>query len=79
MTFCQFYAKLVYMPKNRIFKITEGTETKEVEAMSFKKAVKSYQGSSKAKMITIEWMTKAGELFVKDQPIPIGRKKKIGR
>ena len=47
--------------------------------MSFKKAVKSFQGSSKAKMITIEWMTKAGELFVKDQKIPLGRKKKIGR
>jgi hypothetical protein len=24
-------------------------------------------------------MTKAGELFVKDQKIPLGRKKKIGR
>ena len=79
MTLCQFYAKLVYMPKNRIFKISDGTETKEVEAISFKKAVKSFQGSSKAKMITIEWMTKAGELFVKDQKIPLGRKKKIGR
>ena len=79
MTFCQFYAKLDYMPKNRIFKITDGTETKEVEALSFKKAVKSFQGSSKAKMITIEWMTKAGELFVKDQKLPLGRKKKIGR
>ena len=65
------------MPKNRIFKITEGTETKEVEAMSYKKAVKSYQGSSKSKMITIEWTTKAGELFVKDQKIPLGRKKKL--
>ena len=79
MTSCQLCAKLVYMPKNRIFKISDGTETKEVEALSFKKAVKSFQGSSKAKMITIEWMTKAGDLFVKDQPIPIGRKKKIGR
>jgi len=67
------------MPKNRIFKITDGTETKDVEAMSYKKAVKSYQGSSKSKMITIEWMTKAGELFVKDQKIPLGRKKKISR
>ena len=66
------------MPKNRIFKITEGTETKEVEALSYKKAVRSYQGSSKAKMITIEWMTKGGELFVKDQKLPLGRKKKIG-
>ena len=67
------------MPKNRIFKISDGSETKEVEALSFKKAVKSFQGNSKAKMITIEWMTKAGELFIKDQKIPLGRKKKIGR
>ena len=79
LTICQLCAKLVYMPKNRIFKISDGTETKEVEALSFKKAVKSFQGSSKAKMITIEWITKAGELFVKNQKIPLGRKKKIGR
>jgi len=65
------------MPKNKKFKIIDGTETKDVEAMSYKKAVKSYQGSSKSKMITIEWMTKAGELFVKDQKIPLGRKKKL--
>ena len=55
------------MPKNRIFKITDGSETKEVEAMSFKKAVKSFQGNSKSKMITIEWMTKGGKLFVKNR------------
>ena len=67
------------MSKTRIFKITDGTETKDVEAMSYKKAVKSYQGSSKSKMITIEWTTKAGELFVKDQKLPLGRKKKISR
>ena len=67
------------MPKNRIFKITDGTETKEVEAMSFKKAVKSFQGNSKSKMITIEWMTKGGELFNKKKKLPLGRKKKIGR
>ena len=67
------------MPKNRIFKITDGTETKDVEAMSYKKAVKSFQGGSKAKMVTIEWTTKSGELFVKDQKLPLGRKKKIGR
>ena len=65
------------MPKNRIFKITDGTETKEVEAMSYKKAVKSFQGSSKAKMITIEWTTKKGEEFLKEQFIPLSRKKKL--
>ena len=69
----------MYMPKNRIFKFDDGTEIKEVEALSFKKAVKSFQGGSKAKMVTIEWTTKAGEEFVKEQRLPIGRKKKIGR
>jgi len=67
------------MPKNRIFKFNDGTETKDVEALSFKKAVKSFQGGSKAKMVTIEWTTKNGEVFVKDQKLPIGRKKKIDR
>ena len=77
MTSCQLYAKLIYMPKNRIFKITDGAETKEVEAMSYKKAVKSYQGSSKAKMITIEWTTKRGQEFFKEQKIPLGGAKKL--
>ena len=67
------------MPKNRIFKFNDGTETKDVEALSFKKAVKSFQGGSKAKMVTIEWTTKNGEVFVKEQKLPIGRKKKIDR
>ena len=67
------------MPKNRIFKFDDGTETKDVEALSYKKAVKSFQGSSKAKMVTIEWKTKTGEEFVKDQKLPLGRKKKLGR
>ncbi len=67
------------MPKMRKFIITDGAEQKEVEALSFKKAIKSYQGGSKSKMITIEWMTKGGELFVKDQKLPLGRKNKIGR
>ena len=67
------------MPKMRIFKFDDGTETKEVEALSLKKAIKSFQGSSKAKMVTIEWTTKAGEEFVKTQKLPLGRKKKLGR
>ena len=67
------------MPKNRIFKFDDGTETKDVEALSFKKAVKSFQGGSKAKMVTIEWTPKNGEVFVKEQKLPLGRKKKIDR
>ena len=67
------------MPKMRIFKIDDRNEIKDVEATSFKKAVKSFQGSSEAKMVTIEWTTKAGEVFVKEQKLPLGRKKKLGR
>ena len=67
------------MPKNRIFKFDDGTETKDVEALSYKKAVKSFQGGSKAIMVTIEWTTKGGEEFVKEQQLPLGRKKKLGR
>ena len=63
----------------RTFKFNDGQEVKDVEALSFKKAVKSFQGSSKAKMVTIEWTTKNGEVFVKEQKLPLGRKKKLGR
>ena len=65
------------MSKMREFKIISGTEEKIIEATSFKKAVKSFQASSKAKMVTIEWETKKGEVFVKEQQLPIGRKKKL--
>ena len=67
------------MPKMRKFIFHDGKESKEVEALSYKKAVKSFQGSSKVKMVTIEWTTKNGEVYVKDQQLPIGRKKKIER
>tara|TARA_B100000524_G_scaffold282369_1_gene158326 strand:- start:101 stop:295 length:195 start_codon:yes stop_codon:yes gene_type:complete len=63
----------------RTFKFNDGNEVKDIEATSFKKAVKSFQGSSKAKMVTIEWTTKAGEEFVKEQKLPLGRKKKLDR
>ena len=67
------------MPKMRTFKFDDGSEVKDVEALSLKKAIKSFQGSSKAKMVTIEGTTKNGEVFVKDQQLPLGRKKKLGR
>ncbi len=67
------------MPKMRKIKFDDGSEVNEVEAVSFKKAVKSFQGGSKAKMVTIEWTTKKGEEFVKLQKLPLGREKKLGR
>ena len=67
------------MSKMRTFKFNDGKESKDIEALSLKKAIKSFQGSSEAKMVTIEWMTKNGEEFVKEQKLPLGRKKKLGR
>tara|TARA_A100001011_G_scaffold82043_1_gene85405 strand:+ start:621 stop:893 length:273 start_codon:yes stop_codon:yes gene_type:complete len=67
------------MPKERIFKFTDVTapeeeQVKEVTAMSYKKAVKSYQGGTKAQQVEVEWTTKKGEEFYAVQTLPIGRK-----
>ena len=67
------------MPKERIFKFTDVTapeeeRVKEVTAMSYKKAVKSYQGGTKAQQVEVEWTTKKGEEFYAVQTLPIGRK-----
>ena len=72
--------KIVCMTvKMRKFTIIDGGESKDVEATSFKKAVKSYQGSSKSKQITVKWEAKKGGFYSKLQDLPLGRKKKIGR
>jgi len=63
----------------RTFKFNDGKEAKDIEALSLKKAIKSFQGSSEAKMVTIEWTTKNGEEFFKEQKLPLGRKKKLGK
>ena len=72
------------MPKERIFKFTdvnapEEERVKEVTAMSYKRAVKSYQGGSKAKEVEVQRTTKGGEEFYKVQKLPMGRSKKIGK
>jgi hypothetical protein len=54
-------------------------QVKEIEAVGYKRAVKSYQGGSKAKIVEVEWETKRGEIFSKLQLLPLGRKKKLGR
>jgi hypothetical protein len=72
--------KIVCMTvKMRKFTIIDGGESKDVEATSFKKAVKSYQGSSKSTQVTVEWEAKKGGLYSKVQNLPLGRKTKIGR
>mgnify|MGYP001201310332 CR=1 FL=1 len=67
------------MSKERTFKFIDKTaeeaeQVKEITAMSFKKAVKSYQGGTKANQVEVEWTTKRGEEFYAVQKLPIGRK-----
>ena len=72
------------MPKKRTFTFyDDGAEAedkvKTVEAMSFKKAIKSFQGGTKSKQVRIEWEAKKGGMFEKIQKLPLGRDKKIGK
>ena len=67
------------MPKERTFKFIDKTaeaeeQIKEITALSFKKAVLSYQGGTKAQEVEVEWTTKRGEEFYVVQKLPIGRK-----
>jgi len=61
----------------RTFKFTEGEETKTVDAVSYKKAVKSYQSSSKGNVVHVKWPGSKGGTFEKDQKLPLGRSKKM--
>ena len=65
--------------KMRKFTIIDGGESKDIEAVSYKKAVKSYQASSKSKQVTVEWEAKKGGFYSKLQNLPLGRRKKLGR
>jgi hypothetical protein len=72
------------MARTRTFTFTDKTapaeeQVKEVEARGFKQAVKSYQNSTKAKVVEVEWETKRGETFHKLQALPLGRKKRLSR
>ena len=68
------------MAKMQTFKFIDGDETKDIEAISFKKAVKSYQSNSKSKEVVVEWTPKKQkETYSKIQKLPLGRTKKIGR
>ena len=57
----------------------EGEEPKDVEALGFRRAVKSFQGGSKAKQVRVEWEAKKGGIYEKLQMLPLGRGKKLGK
>ena len=57
----------------------EGEEPKDVEALGFRRAVKSFQGGSKAKQVRVEWEAKKGGMYEKLQMLPLGRSKKLAK
>jgi len=68
------------MAKMRTFTFyAEGEEPKNVEALGFRRAVKSFQGGSKAKQVRVEWEAKKGVVHEKVQALPLGRSKKLGK
>tara|TARA_B100002019_G_C21243983_1_gene587239 strand:+ start:1228 stop:1431 length:204 start_codon:yes stop_codon:yes gene_type:complete len=67
------------MARMKTFTIYDGDKVETKEAMSYKKAVKSYQGNTKSKIIKVEWEARKGGVYEKTQILPLGRSKKLGR
>lgn len=67
------------MPRMRTFTFNDGSETKTVDALSYKKAIRSFQSGTKAKSVKVEWEAKKGGTYEKEQILPYGRSKKIAR
>ena len=62
------------MAKMRTFTFTDGDKVETREAVSYKKAVQSFQGGTKSSFVTVEWEAKKGGIYEMVQQLPIGRK-----
>ena len=62
------------MKKLRTYTFIDGEDTKTIEALSYRKAVRSFQGGSESKVVRVEWEAKKGGTYTKEQVLPIGRK-----
>lgn len=67
------------MAKMRTFTFYDGEETKTVDALGYRRAVKSFQANTKSKIVRVEWEAKKGSIYEKQQPLPLGRSKKLGK
>lgn len=67
------------MAKMRTFTFTDGDKVETKEAVSYKKAVKSFQSGTQSKFVKVEWEAKKGDIYEMIQPLPMGRSKKLGR
>ena len=66
------------MAKMRTFTFYDGEETKTVDALGYRRAVKSFQANTKSKVVRVEWKAKKGGVYEKEQSLPLGRSKKLG-
>jgi|TARA_B110000285_G_scaffold217861_1_gene266711 hypothetical protein len=62
------------MKKLRTYTFIDGEDTKTIEALSYRKAVRSFQGGSESKVVRVEWEAKKGGEYEKIQTLPLGRK-----
>lgn len=62
------------MAKMRTFTFYDGDKVETKEAISYKKAVISYQGGSESKSVRVEWTAKKGGTYETIQTLPLGRK-----
>ena len=67
------------MAKMRTYTFYDGENVETKEATSYKQAVKSFQTSTKSKLVRVEWEAKKGGLYEMTQQLPMGRSKKLGR
>jgi hypothetical protein len=62
------------MAKMRTFTFYDGDKVETKEAISYKKAVRSFQGGSESKSVRVEWTAKKGGTYETIQILPLGRK-----
>jgi len=62
------------MKKLRTYTFIDGEDTKTIESLSYRKAVRSFQGGSESKVVRVEWEAKKGGEYEKIQTLPLGRK-----
>ena len=67
------------MAKMRTFTFYDGEETKTIDALGYRRAVKSFQSNTKSKSVKVEWEAKKGGTYEKQQTLPLGRSKKLGK
>ena len=62
------------MAKMRTFTFTDGDKVETREAVSYKKAVRSFQSGTQSRFVRVEWEAKKGDIYEMLQPLPTGSK-----